>query len=321
MKNSYSNIFSFNKKNHKKTLNFLNNGNVAGLPTETVYGLAGNAYSKNSVNKIFKLKGRPQSNPLIIHYYDLNKAINDVETNHNFLKLYKKFCPGPITFVLKRKIDSKVHPLACAKLETIAIRFPMHKVIRSILKKINYPLAMPSANKSSGVSPVSAYDVYEEFKNKISYILDGGNSKIGIESTVIDLTNKPRILRPGIIEKETIEKILKLKLGFKNNINIKVKKSPGLMLKHYSPGIPIRLNQKKHDKKSAFIYLGKKYKNKKDYYNLSEKFNLKEAASNLYKTFRIIKKKGYKKIQISKIPNTGSGIAINDRIKRAAKFK
>ena len=321
MKNSYSNIFSFNKKIHKKTLNFLNKGNVAGLPTETVYGLAGNAYSIKSVKKIFKLKGRPKSNPLIVHYYDLNSAIKDVEINQNFLKLYKKFCPGPITFVLKRKTDSKIHPLVCAKLDTVAIRFPMHKVIRSILKKINYPLAMPSANKSSGVSPVSAKDVYEEFKNKISFILDGGGSKIGIESTVIDLTNKPIILRPGILEKETIEKTLKLKLRFKHNVNNKVFRSPGLMVKHYSPGIPIILNQKNHDEKSAFIYLGKKYKNKKDFYNLSKRFNLKEAASNLYKTFRIIKKKGYKKIQISKIPNKGSGIAINDRIKRAAKFK
>ena len=318
MKNSYSNIFSFNKKIHKKALEILGSGNIAGLPTETVYGLGGNAYLKNSVMKIFRLKGRPKSNPLIIHYYDLNSAINDVQINQNFLKLYKKFCPGPITFILKRKIDSKVHPDACVKLNTIAIRFPRHKIIRSILKKINYPLAMPSANKSSGVSPVNAKDVYEEFKDKIKFILDGRNSKIGIESTVIDLTSRPKILRPGIIEKEMIEKTLKLKLKLKYNLNNKIRKSPGLMRKHYSPGIPVLINQKKHDKKSAFIYLGKKYKNKKDFYNLSEKLDLKEAASNLYKTFRVIRKKGYKKIQISKIPNVGPGIAINDRIKRAA---
>ena len=318
MKNSYSNIFSFNKKILKKTINFLNKENLVGLPTETVYGLGGNAYSRIAVKKIFGLKGRPKTNPLIIHYYDLNSAINDVEINQNFLKLYKKFCPGPITFILKRKINSKIHPLACAKLGTVAIRFPKHRISRSILKKISYPLAMPSANRSSCVSPVNAKDVYDEFRKKIKIIINGGNSKIGIESTVIDLTDSPKILRPGIIEKDKIEKLLRLNSKLRYNNNSKIVKSPGLMKKHYSPGIPVLINQKTHDKKSAFIYLGKKNKNKKDYYSLSEKSDLSEAAANLYKTFRVIMKKGYNKIQISKIPNKGSGIAINDRIKRAA---
>ncbi len=319
MKDSYSNIFSFNKKNLKKTINTLNNGNIAGLPTETVYGLGGNAYLKRSVEKIFKLKGRPKLNPLIIHYYYLKDAINDIHINQHFLKLHKKFCPGPITFILKKKNISKIHSTACAKLNTVAVRFPKHKIIRSILKNINYPLAMPSANRSTGLSPVNAKDVYEEFGNKIKLILNGGNSKIGIESTVIDLTNDPKILRPGTIEKREIEKILKLRIKQRHNNLKKNIKSPGMMKKHYYPGIPVTINQKKHDQKSAFIYLGYKYKNKRDFFTLSKNSNLKEAASNLYKIFRIIKKKGYKKIQIGKIPNTGSGIAINDRINRASK--
>ena len=124
MKNSYSNIFAFNKKTLRKTINYLNNSNVAGLPTETVYGLGGNAYSRNSIKKIFELKGRPKSNPLIIHYYDLNSAISDICLNDYFLRLYKKFCPGPITFILKKKINSNIDPLATAKLKTVAIRFP-----------------------------------------------------------------------------------------------------------------------------------------------------------------------------------------------------
>ena len=317
MKNSYSNIFAFNKKTLSKAVNYLNSGNVAGLPTETVYGLGGNAYKKSSVKKIFKLKGRPKSNPLIIHYYNLSSAIRDVEANEYFLKLYKKYCPGPLTFILKKKINSKIHPLASSKLETVAVRFPKHKIIRSILKKINYPLAMPSANKSTNVSPVNAKDVFDEFKKEIKIIIDGGQSKIGIESTVIDLTNKPEILRPGIIEKKSIEKTLKFKL--KNISKRKIIRSPGMMKKHYSPGLPVLINQKKHDKKSAFIYLGRRYKHEKNFFNLSEKSNLREAASNLYKIFRIIKKKGYKKIQICNIPNRGSGIAINDRIKRASR--
>ena len=317
MKNSYSNIFSFNKKILRKTIKNLNIGKVIGLPTETVYGLGGNAYSKRSIQKIFKLKGRPKTNPLIIHYYNINHAMEDVVLNKYFKKLYKKFCPGPITFVLKKKKNSKIHFSASAGLNTVGVRFPKHKIIRSILKEIKFPLAMPSANKSTSVSPVSSEDVYEEFNKKISLILDGGKCKIGIESTVVDLTNNPKILRPGIINKSKIEKALKLKIS--NTNNSKKNRSPGMMKKHYSPGIPVLINQNKYDGKSAFIYLGSKFKNKKNFYSLSKNSNLDKAASNLYKVFRIIKKNGYKKIQISKIPNKGSGIAINDRIRRASK--
>jgi L-threonylcarbamoyladenylate synthase len=317
MKNSYSNIFSFNKKILRKSIKNLNNGNIVGLPTETVYGLGGNAYSKKSILKIYKLKRRPKSNPLIVHYFNLKDASKDIVLNEKFKKLYKQFCPGPITFILKKKYGSKINPLASAKLKTVAIRFPNHRVVRSILKGINFPLAMPSANKSTNVSPVSAEDVFDEFKKKIQVIIDGGKCKVGIESTVIDLTNEPRILRPGIIDKNSIEKILKKKFK-KNIINRKII-SPGMMRKHYSPGIPVFINQKKHDGKSAFIYLGNKNMNKKKFFSLSKNLDLNEAASNLYKLFRKIKKKGFKKIQIGKIPNFGSGIAINDRIQRASK--
>jgi L-threonylcarbamoyladenylate synthase len=294
----------------------LKKSNVVGLPTETVYGLGGNAYSKNSVQKIFQIKGRPKFNPIIIHYYNFNDAVKDIISNKYFIKLYKRFCPGPITFILKKKINSRIHPISLAKLKTVAVRFPKHKVIRSILKEIDFPLAMPSANKSTSLSPVSALDVYEEFKKKISLIVDGGVSKIGIESTVIDLTSYPKILRPGRIHINSIEKTLKLKIN--KNTRKRIIKSPGAMKKHYSPGIPVLINQKKYDGKSAYIYLGQKYKNRKNFFSLSKDQNLNVAASNLYKTFRLIKKKGYKKIQISKIPNKGTGVAINDRIKRAS---
>ena len=191
--------------------------------------------------------------------------------------------------------------------------------MRAILKDINFPLAMPSANISTSVSPVCAKDVFDEFKKKIKFIVDGGQSKVGIESTVIDLTNTPDILRPGIIISSKIEKILKLKIKKKKNKS-KIK-SPGMLKKHYSPGLPILINQIKFDKKSAFIYIGKKFKNKNNFFSLSENSNLNEAASNLYKTLRLIKKQGFKKIQIAKIPSKGSGVAINDRIKRAANYK
>ena len=319
MKNSYSNIFPFSKKILKKTVKLLTKGSMVSLPTETVYGLAGNAYLKVAVEKIFRVKGRPKLNPLIIHYYNIQRTLNDVVINNNFKKLYKKLCPGPITFILKKRKNSKIQSLASANLKTVAVRFPKHYVTRSILKHINFPLAMPSANLSSHVSPVCAQDVFDEFKKKIKLIIDGGQSKIGIESTVIDLTNKPKILRPGIIRISEIEKILKLTL--KININNSKVKSPGMLKKHYSPGIPIMINQKKPDDTSAFIYLGNKYKNDKKFFSLSKNSSLTEAASNLYKTFRLIKKIGFKKILITKIPYRGPGIAINDRIKRAASNK
>ena len=319
MKNIYSNIFSYNKKSLNNTITILKKGNIVGLPTETVYGLAGNAYLKEPIKKIYKLKKRTKINPLIVHFFNYRDAENDVILNNNFLKLYKKFCPGPITFILKKKKKSKIQPMVSANLSSIAIRFPSHKVTRSILKKINFPLAMPSANISSNVSPVSAEDVADEFKKDIKFILNGGECKIGIESTVIDLTRQPTILRPGIIGAKPIAKILKTKINFSKK-NSKIT-SPGMLKRHYSPGIPIILNQTPVNGTIACITIGKKYKNKTNYFNLSKKSNLKEAASNLYKTLRKIKKLKFKKIYVVKIPCSGEGIAINDRLIRAAKKK
>jgi L-threonylcarbamoyladenylate synthase len=314
MKDIYSNIFSFNKKILNKSIANLKKGDVIGLPTETVYGLGGNAYSKIAIQKIYRLKRRPKKNPLIVHYLNYRDADKDVIFNRDFYKLYKKFCPGPITFVLRKKDKSKIQSSATAKLKTVAIRFPNHRTTRSVLKKLNFPLAMPSANLSSRISPVSALDVADEFKKKIKIIINSGNSKIGIESTVISLVGKPKILRPGIIAAQTIKKLLKIRIIKKSS---KIT-SPGMLKKHYSPGIPVLLNQKKAGKNCALITFGKKYKNKTNYFNLSKKSDLKEAASNLYKTLRKIKKQGFKKIYVVKIPNLGAGIAINDRLKRAA---
>ena len=316
MKNIYSNIFSYNKKSLHKTIVNLKKGNIIGLPTETVYGLGGNAYLKESIKKIYKLKKRPKINPLIVHYFDYKNAEDDVILNDNFFKLYKKFCPGPITFILKKKNKSKINSMVSANLNTIAIRFPSHRVVRSILKSIDFPLAMPSANISSSISPVKAEDVAEEFKKNIKFILDGGKSKIGIESTVIDLTGEPAILRPGIISSKIINKILKIKINTKKKKSII--SSPGMLKKHYSPGIPLLLNQKISKGTNAFITIGKQYKDKKNYFNLSKKSDLNEAASKLYITLRKIKKLKFKKIYVVKIPNIGPGIAINDRLKRAA---
>ena len=314
MNNIYSNIKKLNSKTQLKVIHILNNNGLIALPTETVYGLAGNAYSRKAVKKIFKIKNRPKINPLIVHYFSLKDASKDVFFPKKLLKLYRFFCPGPITFILKKKKYSNINKLTTAGLDSVAVRFPKHKVLRKILRKINFPLAMPSANKSGKVSPTCAKHVYNQFGKKIM-IVDGGNSTVGIESTVVDLTSDMSILRPGTISSKQIQKILGKKIFYKKSKKIR---SPGNLKNHYSPGIPIKLNVKKAEKNSAFITIGKKFKKSKGVYNLSEQSNLEEAAKNLYKTLITIKKKKYKKISVMKIPNIGVGIAINDRLKRAA---
>ena len=197
----------------------------------------------------------------------------------------------------------------------MGIRFPKNKIIRKLLKKLNFPLAMPSANKSSGVSPVKPSDVFEEFQNKIK-VVDGGVSKFGIESTVLNLVGNIGVIRPGIITPKQIEKVLKIRIKVLSKL--KTIKSPGSLKKHYSPGIPMYLNKKKCPQMHAFITFGKKYPVTRNSFNLSKKSNLNEAAKNLFKFFRNIKKKGYKKIYVARIPNKGIGIAVNDRLKRAS---
>ena len=307
-----------NLSNIKKAKKFLNKGECVAIPTETVYGLAGNAYSDIACKKIFALKKRPKNNPLIVHYYSHQSLEKDCNFDETFLRIYKKFCPGPITFILDLKKSSKISKVATNKKKTIAVRFPKHPIARNLLKKLKFPLAAPSANLSSKVSAVCSSDVKEDFGKKIRYILEGGKSSIGIESTIIDLRKKPKILRLGGIDTTTIQKLLGKKLKIDNNPSII--SSPGQFKLHYSPGIPIRLNVKKFDNDEALLLIKKKKKSKPNYFYLSKKGNLNEAAKNLYSTLRKIKKNKYKSIAVEYIPNSGLGKAINDRLTRAAKF-
>ena len=316
MKNIYANIYKPNSANLKKAKKNIENNNVIGIPTETVYGLAGNAYSNKSIAKIFNLKKRPSFNPLIIHFKNLKDLKNDAILNKTFTRLYKVFCPGPITFILKKKAKSKVSEMATARKKTIAVRIPKHKVTRNLLKILKVPLAAPSANISSKLSPTCANDVVDEFRNKIKFILDGGQCQIGLESTIINLTGKPTILRPGSITAEKIQKILKKKITI-NETQKKIN-GPGQLKLHYFPGIPITMNIIHPKKNQAFIGFGKKFKEGKNHFNLSKNGNLHEAANNLYKTLRKIKKRNFKSIAVTKIPKAGIGNAINDRLKKAS---
>ena len=307
-----------NLANIKKARNLLNKRECVAIPTETVYGIAGNAYSDTACKKIFRLKKRPMNNPLIIHYYDLKKLNDDCDLNVDFLKLYKRFCPGPITFILNQKKKSKISKIATNKKNTLAVRFPKHPIARILLKHLKFPIAAPSANISSRVSAVTSSDVKDDFGKKIKYILEGGRSSVGVESTIIDLRKKPKILRLGGLEVGTIQKILKKKISI--NTNPSKISAPGQLRIHYSPGIPIRLDFKKIKKDEAFLLIKKNKINKTNYYFLSKKGDLKEAAKNLYTILRKIKKDNYKSIAVDKIPNIGIGKTINDRLLRASKF-
>jgi L-threonylcarbamoyladenylate synthase len=306
------------QSNIKKAKQYLDKNHCIAVPTETVYGLAGNAYSDISVKKIFRLKKRPPNNPLIVHYSDINKLKIDCHINDNFIKLYKELSPGPITFILKLKKDSKISKLVTNNQKTLAVRFPKHPLFKKLLKNLSYPLAAPSANISTRLSSVQASDVIEEFGSKIRYVLDGGKCQIGIESTIINLLNKPTILRFGGLDISKINKILKKKVLVKTNSKKKI--APGQFPLHYSPGIPLRINVTKPKMNEAFVLIKKRKTRSKNYYYLSKKNDLHQSAKNLYTLLRKIKKDGYKFIAVEKIPNKGIGKTINDRLKRASRY-
>jgi len=306
------------QSNIKKAKKYLDKNQCVAVPTETVYGLAGNAYSGLSVKKIFKLKKRPMNNPLIVHYFDINELKEDCHISDNFIKLYEKFCPGPITFILKLKPKSKISKLVTNKQKSLAVRFPKHSMFRKLLKSLDYPLAAPSANISTRLSSVQASDVIEEFGSKIKYVLNGGKCRIGVESTIINLLKKPTILRFGGLDISKIQKVLKKKILIKTNSKNKI--APGQFPLHYSPGIPLRTNVKKPKKNEAFLLIKKRKTTFKNYYYLSKKNDLHQSARKLYSLLRIIKKDGYKMIAVEKIPNKGIGKTINDRLNRASKY-
>ena len=308
----------YNQSNIKKAKKYLDKGDCIGVPTETVYGLAANAYSSLAVKKIFKLKKRPKNNPLIVHYSNIKSLKKDCLINNNFIKLYRKFSPGPITYVLKLKKNSKISKYVTDNQKSLAVRFPRHKIFKNLLKNLNYPLAAPSANITTRLSAVQASDVKDEFGSKIKYILDGGRCNVGLESTIVNLTSKPVILRLGGLDIVKIKKILKEKVGLQTNS--KKKKFPGQSQLHYSPGIPLKINVKKPKNDEAFLLVKKRKITLSNYYYLSKKNDLNEIAKNLYSMLRKMKNRGFKSIAVEKIKNQGLGKTINDRLKRASKF-
>lgn len=307
-------IKKFDRHSLTLAVDTLNSKQLVAIPTETVYGLAADAYDDTAVARIYQLKQRPQFNPLIAHVDSLEMAEQLVEFSPLALQLAKTFWPGPLTIVLPRQVDSQLSHLATAGLDTVAVRWPQHPIATAIITRLGRPLVAPSANPSQAISPTSAKDVAAGFGDKAPLIIDGGPCDVGLESTIIDMTvTTPTILRPGGITAAQIKSLLGDVTVAKSNAFIK---APGMMRRHYAPSKPVRLNARAAEHGETLLGFGPEYDSVN---NLSPKGDLCEAAANLFHMLRLLDShSNCQKIAIAPIPNEGLGVAINDRLSRAA---
>lgn len=288
-------------------------GELIGLPTETVYGLAADATQDLAVASIFEKKKRPSFNPLIIHGASRDVFQDHVIWNKKAEALAQAFWPGPLTLVLPRLESSSLSLLVSAGLNSLAVRVPHHPLALSLLQAYGTPLAAPSANPSGKISPTQARHVEEDFPDL--FILDGGDTAVGIESTIVDLTTQtPLLLRPGGLSQEQIEDIIgKLEVSHQNTV-----KAPGMMISHYAPTLPLRLNVLEPFEGEAYLAFGSSSHQGNHVLNLSSGGNLTEAAANLFKMLRLLDRPDYCRIAVGPIPFVGLGLALNDRLARAA---
>lgn len=287
-------------------------GHLVAVPTETVYGLAADAHNPVALQLIYKVKGRPASNPLICHVADTQMAKHYVQVSDLAEKLMHEFWPGPLTFVLPIADNSQIPSMVSANLDSLAVRCPANDVTRNVIKRLGHPIAAPSANPSGKLSPTSADDVLEGLGGYISMVLDDGTADVGIESTIIGINqNKITLLRPGTIIAEDISAAAGQPVFDRNNDEIT---APGQLASHYAPNAAVRLNATKRRDNEILIGFGTAQGDM----TLSRSGDLQEAAHALFATLRAADKSGYATIAVTRIPHTGIGIAINDRLKRAA---
>ena len=309
------NIYKATTENIEKASSIIKDGGLVAMPTETVYGLGANAFDNKAVASIFAAKNRPSFNPLISHISDVEQAKEFAILDDRAMSLAKKFWPGALTLVLNRKENCPYMDMVCAGLNTVTVRIPDNKIALDLIEKSGVAIAAPSANASGTISPTSAIDVYESLGNKVDMILDGGKCKIGLESTIIDLTTKDVVLlRPGGIAIERIEEFLGEKIKFSKG-NPELPTSPGQLLSHYAPNKKLRININTPKEDEIFIGFG----DIKCDYNLSKSGDFLEAASNLFSTLKLADRDNRKsKIACAPIPNKDLGLAINNRLERAS---
>ena len=304
----------------KQAAAIIQNGGIVAFPTETVYGIGADATSQSACLGIYKAKGRPSHNPLIVHVNSIEQVKIYAEFNDNAQKL-SKFWPGPLTMVLKKAQNSGLADCVTAGLDTVAIRIPAHTIAKDLIKQSECPIAAPSANKSGRLSPTNYDHVYDDFKDSIAIIKDKNSSTYGLESTIIDLsTDIPTILRLGFITPAMIEESLgkHVKIASKSS---KVK-APGMLLKHYAPRTKLRLNANALLAGEIGLNFAKSSLVSEASLNLSISGSLVEAAANLFNYLHQLDKYAIKhkikSIAVAPIPNKAIGLAINDRLSRAA---
>ena len=297
-----------------KASRVLRDGGLVAFPTETVYGLGGDATNDAAVARIYEAKGRPQFNPLISHVASPSQALALGDFPKQAEKLAAQFWPGPLTIVVPRRKDCVVSLLASAGLDTIALRIPDHSLALALLKDLGRPIAAPSANASGRISPTTAEHVRQSLGQKVDMILDSGACSVGVESTVVQFRNgKVYLLRPGGLAREAIEAAIGEKLLAPPDGE--TLHSPGLLASHYAPKAELRLNAKSPMPGEIYIGFGESNIGP---YSLSKRGNLTEAAANLFRILHDVDATGAKAIAVAPIPETGLGEAINDRLRRAA---
>lgn len=280
-------------------------GQVVAVPTETVYGLAGDATSNAAVAGIFAAKGRPAYNPLIVHVASLDDALSIGSFNATAMALAQKYWPGPLTIVVPLRRDAKIAAIATAGLATVALRVPRHRAMQALLKAAMVPLAAPSANASGSISPTCPRHILRTLDGRIPLIIDDGPTEGGVESTIIGIEGENvRLLRPGPLSiAQAVPRIESAMID-----------APGQMAKHYAPSKPLRLNAVKAGEHEWHLGFGDVAGN----INLSSQGNLGEAAMRLFDLLHAADTGPAARIAVAPIPETGLGIAINDRLRRAA---
>ncbi|MBE88588.1 MAG: threonylcarbamoyl-AMP synthase [Rhodospirillaceae bacterium] len=310
------NIDPISTESISRAVDILQAGQLVAFPTETVYGLGGDATNNRAVAEIFATKNRPEFNPLIIHVANKTAAEKIGQFTRIAHTLADQFWPGALTLVLQKTSNCTIPLLASGGLDSLAIRVPGHDFARYLIEQTGHPIAAPSANTSGRLSPTTAQHVADQLSDKIPLILDGGPCTIGVESTVLDLTgDTPTLLRPGGISVEIIEKSLSIEISTSAHKGGTFK-SPGMLTSHYAPARPLRLNAHKAKPGEALLGFGPNDMNAN--LNLSESSDLTEAAANLFAYLHQLDVAPYRAIAVMPLPEKELGRAINDRLRRAA---
>lgn len=291
----------------------LRRGELVGMPTETVYGLAGDASNPEAVARIFAAKGRPSFNPLISHVASLDLALTEGQLDERALALAERFWPGPLTLVVPVADTGRTAELARAGLRSIGLRVPGHDLARVLLEEFGGPVSAPSANPSGKLSPTTAADVESDLGDHVHLVLDGGECRSGIESSIVAVMpdEPPRLLRPGATSRAELEAVV----GELADAASDVITAPGQLISHYAPRAAMRLNAKSIKEGEVLLGFGSV---ENAGFNLSPSGDTVEAAANLYRMLRELDASGAGTIAVSPIPEAGLGEAINDRLRRAA---